>query len=95
MLLCCKENGNKGVIEKEQTKTVSKSYKAEDGSRAKVTFETKDGRETISILSNGKTIALDKKADGEYQRNDITAKFIGDSLKIDQGNNVISLGLDK
>lgn len=99
MLLSCKENGNKGVVKNEEVKVVNKSYKAEDGSRAKVTFETKNGVETLIIYANGKTIALDKNlgsVSGDmYGRDGIVAHVFGDSIKIEQGNNIISLGLDK
>lgn len=82
-------NGNK-------TSSVSYPYKAEDGSRAKATFDDDEKSKTITIEANNMKYVLDfKKATsgGElYERNSISAETTADSLFISQGNQVIHLG---
>jgi len=82
-------NGNK-------TSSVSYPYKAEDGSRAKATFDDNGKSKTVTIEANNMKYVLDfKKATtaGElYERNSISAETTADSLFISQGNQVIHLG---
>lgn len=78
------------------TKNYSFPYKAEDGSRAKATFDDNEKSKTVTIEANNMKYVLDfKKATstGElYERNGISAETTNDSLLITQGNNVIHLG---
>lgn len=82
-------NGNK-------TSSVSYPYKAEDGSRAKATFDDNGKSKTVTIEANNMEYVLDFKkatAAGElYERNSISAETTADSLFISQGNQVIHLG---
>ncbi len=75
--------------------SVSYPYKANDGSRAKATFNNNGKSKTITIEANNMKYVLDfKKATltGElYERNSISAESSEDSLLISQGNNVIHL----
>jgi len=68
-------------------------YKATDGSLAKVVFNY--GEKTMSIRSNNKTFILNKvKSEGNeavYEKMDMKATVKGDSLILDQGNNIIQL----
>lgn len=68
-------------------------YKATDGSLAKVVFDYKE--KTMSIRSNNKTFILNKvESKGNetlYEKMDMKATVKGDSLILDQGNNIIEL----
>ncbi len=68
-------------------------YKATDGSLAKVVFNYDE--KTMSIRSNNKTFILNKvKSEGNeaiYEKMDMKATVRGDSLILDQGNNIIQL----
>lgn len=68
-------------------------YKATDGSLAKVMFNYVE--KTMSIRSNNKTFILNKvKSEGNeavYEKMDMKATVKGDSLILDQGNNIIQL----
>jgi len=68
-------------------------YKATDGSLAKVVFNYEE--KTMSVRSNNKTFILNKvKSKGNetiYEKMDMKATVKGDSLILDQGNNVIEL----
>ncbi|WP_345990867.1 hypothetical protein AAEU33_02685 [Chryseobacterium sp. Chry.R1] len=70
-------------------------YKATDGSLVKVVFKNDPKESTVAITSNKKTFTLPKKEtkDGEtvYKKDDMTARVKGDSLHLEQGNNVIEL----
>lgn len=76
--------------------SVSYPYKAEDGTRAKATFDNNDKAKTVTIEANNTKYVLDFKkatATGElYERNSISAETTPDSLFISQGDNVIHLG---
>jgi len=68
-------------------------YKATDGSLAKVVFNYEE--KTMSVRSNNKTFILNKvESKGNetiYEKMDMKATVKGDSLILDQGNNVIEL----
>ncbi|WBV55670.1 hypothetical protein PFY10_15710 [Chryseobacterium daecheongense] len=70
-------------------------YKATDGSLVKVVFKNDPKENTVAITSNKKTFTLPKEEtkDGEtvYKKDDMTARVKGDSLHLEQGNNVIEL----
>lgn len=73
--------------------TSSYGYKAEDGSRAKATFNSAD--KTLVIEANNTKFQLDDKGNNLYERNGISARAFGDSLIITQQDNVIELVRDK
>lgn len=68
-------------------------YKATDGSLAKVVFDYKE--KTMSIRSNNKTFILNrvdsKGNEAVYEKMDMKATVKGDSLILDQDNNIIEL----
>ncbi|MBK1894296.1 hypothetical protein [Chryseobacterium paridis] len=70
-------------------------YKATDGALVKVVFKNDPKESTVAITSNKKTFTLPKTEtkDGEtiYKKDDMTARVKGDSLHLEQGNNVIEL----
>ncbi|GEN72617.1 hypothetical protein [Chryseobacterium lathyri] len=70
-------------------------YKATDGTLVKVVFKNDSKENTVAITSNKKTFTLPKTdtKDGEviYKKDDMTARVKGDSLHLEQGNNVIEL----
>lgn len=70
-------------------------YKATDGALVKVVFKNDPKESTVAITSNKKTFTLEKKKtkDGEtiYKKDDMTARVKGDSLHLEQGNNIIEL----
>jgi hypothetical protein len=68
-------------------------YKATDGSLVKVVFNYEE--KTMSVRSNNKTFILNKiESKGDettYEKMDMKATVKGDSLILDQGNNIIQL----
>lgn len=70
-------------------------YKAMDGTLVKVVFKNDPKENTLTITSNKKTFVLTKaetKGDETvYKKDDMTAKVKGDSLHLEQGNNIIPL----
>ncbi|SHM54029.1 hypothetical protein [Chryseobacterium polytrichastri] len=70
-------------------------YKATDGALVKVVFKNDPKESTVAITSNKKTFTLPKtetKGDETvYKKDDMTARVKGDSLHLEQGNNVIEL----
>ncbi len=70
-------------------------YKATDGTLVKVVFANTPTENTVAITSNKKTFTLEKKEtkEGEtiYKKDDMTARVKGDSIHLEQGNNVIEL----
>ncbi|WP_374458645.1 hypothetical protein [Chryseobacterium taeanense] len=68
-------------------------YKATDGSLVKVVFNYEE--KTMSVRSNNKTFILNKvESTGNettYEKMDMKATVKGDSLILDQGNNIIQL----
>ncbi|WP_419868951.1 hypothetical protein [Chryseobacterium sp. CT-SW4] len=82
-------------VDGKKTEKTNFVYKATDGSLVKVVFNNTPEENTVAITSNKKTIVLTKdQVSGEettYKKDDITAKVKGDSIIIDQGNNIIEL----
>lgn len=70
-------------------------YKATDGTLVKVIFKNDPKESTVAITSNKKTFTLPKtetKGDETiYKKDDMTARVKGDSLHLEQGNNIIEL----
>jgi hypothetical protein len=70
-------------------------YKATDGTLVKVVFKNDPKENTVAITSNKKTFTLPKtETKGDeiiYKKDDMTARVKGDSLHLEQGNNVIEL----
>ncbi|CAD0223096.1 hypothetical protein KYG33_17100 [Chryseobacterium sp. D764] len=70
-------------------------YKATDGTLVKVVFKNDPKESTVAITSNKKTFTLPKTETkgGEtiYKKDDMTARVKGDSLHLEQGNNLIEL----
>lgn len=70
-------------------------YKATDGTLVKVVFKNDPKENTVAITSNKKTFTLPKtetKGDETiYKKDDMTARVKGDSLHLEQGNNIIEL----
>lgn len=68
-------------------------YKATDGNLVKVVFNYEE--KTMSVRSNNKTFILNKvESTGNettYEKMDMKATVKGDSLILDQGNNIIQL----
>ncbi|MEJ5102931.1 hypothetical protein [Chryseobacterium sp. MYb328] len=70
-------------------------YKATDGTLVKVVFKNDPKESTVAITSNKKTFTLTKaetKGDETiYKKDDMTVRVKGDSLHLEQGNNIIPL----
>ncbi|MBP2618495.1 hypothetical protein [Chryseobacterium jejuense] len=70
-------------------------YKATDGTLVKVIFKNDPKESTVAITSNKKTFTLTKaetKGDETiYKKDDMTVRVKGDSLHLEQGNNIIEL----
>ncbi|MFP3832154.1 hypothetical protein [Chryseobacterium sp. SIMBA_028] len=70
-------------------------YKATDGTLVKVIFKNDPKESTVAITSNTKTFTLSKtETKGEetiYKKDDMTVRVKGDSLHLEQGNNIIEL----
>lgn len=70
-------------------------YKATDGTLVKVVFKNDPKESTVAITSNKKTFTLPKiESKGNetiYKKDDMTARVEGDSLHLEQGNNIIEL----
>lgn len=70
-------------------------YKATDGTLVKVVFKNDPKESTVAITSNKKTFVLTKaetKGDETiYKKDDMSARVKGDSLHLEQGNNIIPL----
>lgn len=98
VMLGCNQGKNSEKADAAQSNTVS--YKALDGTRAKVTFKDIKGQGTVTVESaNGKKIELDKIETQDkitrYGRAGITAVAKGDSLILDQNGTKIPLVIDK
>ncbi|KPE50378.1 hypothetical protein [Chryseobacterium indologenes] len=82
-------------INGQKTEKTDFVYKATDGTLVKVVFKNDPKENTVAITSNKKTFTLPKTEtkDGEtiYKKDDMTARVKGDSLHLEQGNNVIEL----
>lgn len=68
-------------------------YKATDGSLAKIVFNYEE--KTMSVRSNNKTFILNKTestgSETTYEKMGMKATVKGDSLILDQGNNIVEL----
>ncbi|MDR2236033.1 MAG: hypothetical protein LBE92_07915 [Chryseobacterium sp.] len=82
-------------INGQKTEKTDFVYKATDGALVKVVFKNDPKENTIAITSNKKTFTLPKAEtkDGEtvYKKDDMIARVKGDSLYLEQGNNMIEL----
>lgn len=82
-------------INGQKTEKTDFVYKAMDGTLVKVVFKNDPKENTLTITSNKKTFVLTKaetKGDETvYKKDDMTAKVKGDSLHLEQGNNIIPL----
>lgn len=87
-----KTGGDSVIVNNKMMQTYTDRYVAEDGSAALVTFKNSDGKKEISIASNKMTIkAPQTDVDGTYADHDYEIIAKDDSIKITQGNNVITL----
>ncbi|AZA47353.1 hypothetical protein EG346_03760 [Chryseobacterium carnipullorum] len=82
-------------VDGKKTEKTDFVYKATDGTLVKVVFKNDPKENTVAITSNKKTFTLPKTEtkNGEtiYKKDDMTARVKGDSLHLEQGNNVIEL----
>lgn len=82
-------------INGQKTEKTDFVYKATDGTLVKVVFKNDPKESTVAITSNKKTFILPKsetKGDETiYKKDDMTARVKGDSLHLEQGNNIIEL----
>ncbi|RKS96164.1 hypothetical protein [Chryseobacterium defluvii] len=83
------------IVDGKKTETKSSIYKAIDGTLVKVVFTEASHESTLAITSNKKTFTLPKiKSDATetiYQKDNMKATIKGDSLILDQDNNIIQL----
>lgn len=79
----------------QKTEKTDYVYKAVDGTLVKVVFKNDPKESTVAITSNKKTfILLKSETKGDetiYKKADMTARVVGDSLHLEQGNNIIEL----
>lgn len=82
-------------VDGKKTEKTDFVYKATDGTLVKVVFKNDPKENTVAITSNKKTFTLPKTEtkNGEtiYKKDDMTARVKGDSIHLEQGNNVIEL----
>ncbi|WP_278351508.1 hypothetical protein [Chryseobacterium gleum] len=82
-------------INGQKTEKTDFVYKATDGTLVKVVFKNDPKESTVAITSNKKTFTLPRsetKGDETiYKKDDMTARVKGDSLHLEQGNNIIEL----
>lgn len=100
---CSKNSGNKAVIENENNQseqvttdsTETLRYVTPDGSNTHVTFLGTDQNSQIEVKSGQLTLLVpfaEKTDEGTfYRRDDIEIRSWGDSLTIEQGENIIEL----
>ncbi len=99
--VACKKNtdGNKAVISSQTQTSESYTYKGIDGTRAKATFDDNNGQKTLTVEANNNKFQLDlaeeTKHGSIYQRNGVKAVVKGDSINLEQDNNIIPLVRDK
>ncbi|RMZ61147.1 hypothetical protein D1632_04070 [Chryseobacterium nematophagum] len=78
-----------------KTEKTNYVYKATDGTLVKVVFKNDPKESTVAITSNKKTFTLEKtttkKDEIIYKKDDMTARVKGDSLYLEQGDNIIPL----
>ncbi|WES96929.1 hypothetical protein P2W68_19025 [Chryseobacterium arthrosphaerae] len=79
----------------QKTEKTDYVYKATDGTLVKVVFKNDPKESTVAITSNKKTFTLPKsETNGDetvYKKDDMTARVKGDSIHLEQGNNIIEL----
>jgi len=79
----------------QKTEKTDYVYKAVDGTLVKVVFKNDPKENTVAITSNKKTFVLTKSEtkgnETIYKKDDMTARVVGDSLHLEQGNNIIEL----
>jgi hypothetical protein len=89
------EHSSTVVVDGKKIETTNYVYKASDGTLVKVVFETNPKESTVAITNNKKTFTLKKtETNGDetiYKKDDMTARVKGDSLHLEQGNNIIEL----
>lgn len=89
------QNSSTIEVNGQKTEKTDFVYKATDGTLVKVVFKNDPKESNVAITSNKKTFTLPKTEtkDGEtiYKKDDMTARVKGDSLHLEQGNNVIEL----
>lgn len=82
-------------INGQKTEKTDFVYKATDGALVKVVFKNDPKESTVAITSNKKTFTLPKSetkgAETIYKKDDMTVRVKGDSLHLEQGNNIIEL----
>ena len=82
-------------INGQKTEKTDFVYKATDGTLVKVVFKNDPKESTVAITSNKKTFTLPKSEtkgnETVYKKDDMTARVKGDSLHLEQGNNIIEL----
>ncbi|MDN5421968.1 MAG: hypothetical protein L0G39_02755 [Chryseobacterium sp.] len=82
-------------VDGKKTEKTDFVYKATDGTLVKVVFKNDPKENTVAITSNKKTFTLPKtetkNSETIYKKDDMTARVKGDSLHLEQGNNVIEL----
>ncbi|MGG7552712.1 hypothetical protein ACQ7CX_19050 [Chryseobacterium arthrosphaerae] len=82
-------------INGQKTEKTDFVYKATDGTLVKVVFKNDPKESTVAITSNKKTFTLPKsETNGDetvYKKDDMTARIKGDSIHLEQGNNIIEL----
>ncbi|CAA7194250.1 hypothetical protein [Chryseobacterium potabilaquae] len=78
-----------------KTEKTNYVYKATDGTLVKVVFKNDPKESTVAITSNKKTFTLEKTTTKNdeiiYKKDDMTARVKGDSLYLEQGDNIIPL----
>ncbi|WP_223608833.1 hypothetical protein [Chryseobacterium sp. OSA05B] len=89
------ESSSTMEVNGQKTEKTDFVYKATDGTLVKVVFKNDPKESTVAITSNKKTFTLHKTEtkNGEtiYEKDDMTARVKGDSLHLEQGNNIIEL----
>lgn len=89
------ESSSTMEVNGQKTEKTDFVYKATDGTLVKVVFKNDSKESNVAITSNKKTFTLPKTEtkNGEtiYKKDDMTARVKGDSLHLEQGNNVIEL----
>lgn len=100
MFTACKKNSEHSPSATTSTNSTSESitYKALDGSRAQATFDNDNGKKTITIKANNNKFQLDLVDETHhgslYERNGVKAIVKGDSISLEQGDNIIPLVKD-
>ncbi|REC78071.1 hypothetical protein DRF60_10450 [Chryseobacterium elymi] len=89
------ESSSTMEVNGQKTEKTDFVYKATDGTLVKVVFKNDPKENTVAITSNKKTFTLPKTetkdAETIYKKDDMTVRVKGDSLHLEQGNNIIEL----